>query len=61
LLDLKKLINFERRLQKDDREIYNCIKPFARFLSKEQFQEFFEGLVLEKNLKLRVNQLKAYK
>ncbi len=55
------MINFERRLQKDDRDIYNCIKPFARFLSKEQFQEFFEGLVLEKNLKLRVNQLKTYK
>jgi len=60
LLDVKKQMNFERKLPKDDREIYICLKPFARFLSQEEFNELFEGLVLEKNLRQRLNQLKAY-
>lgn len=61
LLDLKRHINFERKLPKDDRDIYTCLKPFARFLTKDQFTEFYEGLILEKNLKLRLNQLRSYK
>jgi hypothetical protein len=54
-------MNFERKLSKDDREIYNCLKPFARFVDNSEFYELFEGLVLEKNLRQRLNQLKAYK
>lgn len=53
-------MNFERRLSKDDREIYISLKPFARFFSQAEFNELFEGLVLEKNLRQRLNQLKAY-
>jgi transcriptional adapter 2-alpha len=61
LLDIKKQMNFERKLTKDDREIYNCLKPFARFMDNSQFHELFEGIVLEKNLRQRLNQLKHYK
>lgn len=53
-------MNFERRLSKDDREIYISLKPFARFFSQAEFNELYEGLVLEKNLRQRLNQLKAY-
>ena len=59
-MDIKKQLAYEKKLSKDDREIYNCLKPFARFLSVEEFNELFEGLVLEKNLRQRLNQLKAY-
>lgn len=61
LLDIKKQMNFERKLNKDDREIYNCLKPFARFMDHSTFLELFEGIVLEKNLRQRLNQLKNYK
>lgn len=61
LLDVKRQMNFERKLPKDDREIYNCLKPFARFFSPQQFDNLFEGIVLEKNLRLRLNQLKMYR
>lgn len=54
-------MNYERRLSKEDREIYNCLKPFARFMSEIDFKELFEGLLLEKNLRQRLNQLKQYK
>lgn len=61
-LDIKRHMNFERKLSKDDREIYNTLKPFARFFDDHSsFLEFFEGIVLEKNLKQRLNQLKHYK
>lgn len=61
LIDIRKQMQFEKKLQRDDREIYNCLKPFARFLSPNEFQDFFEGIVIEKNLRARINQLKQYK
>lgn len=61
LFDVKKQISFERRLSKEDRDIYNCLKPFARWIQTEQFHELFDGFVLEKNVRLRLNQLKYYK
>lgn len=61
LLDVKKQMNYERKLSKDDREIYNCLKPFARFMDNSEFHELFEGLVIEKNMRQRLNQLKQYK
>ena len=62
LLDVKKQMSFEKKLKGDDREIYNCLKPFARFFNTHsEFHEFFEGLVLEKNLRQRLAQLKYYK
>lgn len=60
MLDVKKHMNFERKLPKDEREIYMCLKPFARFMSKEEFEELFNGLILEKKLKQRLNQLNAF-
>jgi transcriptional adapter 2-alpha len=54
-------MNFERKLSKENREIYSCLKPFARFMEENQFNDIFEGFVLEKNLRQRLNQLKQYK
>lgn len=59
-MDIKKQMNFERKLPKDDREIYTSLKPIARFLSVSEFDNLFEGLVLEKNLRQRLSQLKTY-
>jgi len=59
--DVKKQFTYERKLNKDDREIYNCLKPFLKYIDNEKFHEIFEGFVLEKNLKQRLNQLIYYK
>ena len=61
LLDIQKSMNYESKLEKEEREIYNCLKPFARMIEKEQFNCLFEGIILEKNLRQRLNQLKQYK
>lgn len=60
-MDLKKQMNIERRLSKEDRELYSCLKPFARFMEESEFNDLFEGFVLEKNLRQRLNQLKYYR
>lgn len=60
-MDVKKQMNFERKLSKEDREIYSCLKPFSRFMEESQFNDIFEGFVLEKNLRQRLNQLKYYR
>ena len=59
--DVKKQFTYERKLNKDDREIYNCLKPFLKYIDNDKFHEIFEGFVLEKNLKQRLNQLIYYK
>lgn len=60
LLDLKRQNNFESKLSKEDREIFNFLKPFARFYDYSDFFDLYEGLVLEKNLKQKLYQLKTY-
>ena len=38
LIDFDFFLNVERKMNKDDREIYNCLKPFAKVIdSKEEF------------------------
>ena len=60
LFDLKRQNSIECRLSKEDREILNFLKPFARFYDNSDFYDLFEGLVLEKNLKQKLYQLKNY-
>jgi len=60
LFDVKKQITIEKKLNREDREIYQSIKQSIKYLTKEQFNEYFEGIVLAKNLKLRLNQLLYY-
>ena len=61
LFDVRKQINFDKKLSNQDREIYQHIKYSLKYLTKEQFFFVFESNVLEKNLKARLNQLLFYK
>ena len=60
LYDVKKQFMNEKKLEKEDREIYQSIKQNLKYLTKEQFKEYFDGIILEKNLKSRLNQLLYY-
>jgi transcriptional adapter 2-alpha len=35
----------ERRLEKEDRDLLNRIKVFAKMMTKEDFDQFAEGLI----------------
>lgn len=54
-------MKFEKRLSKEDREIFNSLKAFARFMEPAEFEELFENLVLERMIKTRIEQLKYFK
>ena len=60
LFDVKKQFMNEKKLEKEDREIYQSMKQSLKYLSNEQFKEYFDGIILEKNLKTRLNQLLYY-
>ena len=60
LFDVRKQINFDKKLSNQDREIFINVKYNLKYLTKEQFLFLFESNVLEKNLKSRINQLLFY-
>jgi len=61
LFDVKKQINFDKKLSNEDREIYINSKNNLKYLTKEQFLYIYESNVLEKNIKAILNQLRQYK
>ena len=60
LFDVKKQIMNEKKLSREDREIYQSIKQNIKYLNNEQFEDYFEGIILEKNISSRLNQLLYY-
>ena len=60
LFDIKKQIIKEKKLSREDRDIYQSVKQNIKYLTNEQFNDYFEGIILEKNFKSRLNQLLYY-
>ena len=61
LYDVRKQINFDKKISNQDREIYQNVKTSLKYLTREQFLFLYESNVLEKNIKARLNQLLFYK
>ncbi|KZT56585.1 hypothetical protein CALCODRAFT_435537 [Calocera cornea HHB12733] len=57
LLDYKKLQLAERKRPKEEREMYQRQKPFARVQTAEDFEVFVDGLMYETALKKRIMEL----
>jgi len=51
LLDLKSVQRTERKYSKEEREIVNKCKIFARFHTKEEHERFVNGLIKERALR----------
>jgi len=61
LLDLKKIQKSERKKSKEEREIINQMKIFARFNTEEQHQKLVNTLLKERLLKEVIEQLRFFK
>lgn len=61
LLDLKKQNHLERTRSTEEKEIYNLMKIFARFQTEEEHERLVQNIVKERNLRRRIEELKAYK
>ncbi|OKL57062.1 hypothetical protein UA08_07613 [Talaromyces atroroseus] len=61
LLDYRKNIAQEKKRTKEEKELLNKAKPFARMLNHEDFEEFCKGIEYEHNLRLAIAQLQEWR
>ncbi|KAJ0405198.1 hypothetical protein ATCC90586_008826 [Pythium insidiosum] len=61
LLDYKKHQQSERRRPKDEREIIAQMRPFARFQSPKEHEEFVNGLITAMRLRKQILLLQEYR
>lgn len=61
LLDLKKQNMLDRNRNKEEKEIYNMLKVFARFHSEEEHDRLVQNIVKERQIRKRIEELQTYK
>ncbi|KAM5432405.1 Transcriptional adapter ada2 [Microsporum ferrugineum] len=61
LLDYRKNAAQEKKRTKEERDLLNKAKPFARMMNHEDFEEFTKGLEYEHNLRLAIAQLQEWR
>ena len=61
LLDLKRTQKFERKRSKEEREIINSMKIFARFNTEEEHQKLVQNLIKERLLREVIEQMKFFR
>ena len=54
LLDLKEQMRLEKNRTKEEKEIYNMMKVFARFSSAKEHEELVKGIIREKQIRQRI-------
>jgi len=61
LLEYKRMLAVERRRPREEREVYDAFRPFARFMSPAEHEELVRGIILENRLRKRIVQLQEYR
>lgn len=55
------LMKRQRKRTRDEKAVYAKLRPFARFLSQGEFEEFVQGTIAELRLRRRIEQLQTYR
>lgn len=61
LLEYRKNTALEKKRTKEERDLLNKSKPFARMMNHDDFEEFNKGLEYEHNLRLAISQLQEWR
>jgi transcriptional adapter 2-alpha len=61
LLDLKEQNRLDKTRTKEEKEIYNMMKVFARFSTAEEHEKLVQGILKEKQIRQRLEYLKDLK
>lgn len=61
LLDYKRLVAAEKRRTRDDRELYNKLKPYVRLLPPGEFEKFASNILMEQQCRRRIAELQEYR
>lgn len=61
LLEYRKKAAQDKKRTKEEKDLLNKAKPFARMMNHEDFEEFTKGLEYEHNLRLAIAQLQEWR
>lgn len=61
LMEYRKNTNMEKKKTKEQRDLYNKLKPFARIMSHKDFVDFSTDLETEQNLRQAIAQLQEWR
>ncbi len=61
IIDFKKIQQAEKKKLKEEKDIVNKYRPFARFISQEEFEELTSQVLKEKQLRQRIEQLQSWR
>ena len=61
LLDYRENTKLEKKRTKEERELVNKAKPFARMMNNNDFESFSQGIVDELNLRQAITQLQEWR
>ncbi|RYP60112.1 hypothetical protein DL771_010622 [Monosporascus sp. 5C6A] len=61
LLEYRENMKIEKRRTKEERDLVNKAKPFARMMNHDDFESFCQGLVDELNLRQAIAQLQEWR
>lgn len=61
LLDYRENMKVEKRRTKEERDLLNKAKPFARMMNHHDFENFCQGLIDELNLRQAISQLQEWR
>jgi transcriptional adapter 2-alpha len=61
MLNFKKQNAFDRTKSKEEKEIYNLLKIFARFNTQQDHEELVQGIIKEKMLRTKIEELRFAK
>ncbi len=61
LLEYRENMKTEKKRSKEERDLVNKAKPFARMMNHDDFESFCQGLVDELNLRQAISQLQEWR
>ncbi|KAK3378810.1 hypothetical protein B0T24DRAFT_716514 [Lasiosphaeria ovina] len=61
LLDYRENSKSEKKRSKEERDLLNKAKPFARMMNRDDFEQFCQGLIDELNLRQAISQLQEWR
>ena len=61
LLDYRENTKSEKKRSKEERDLLNRAKPFARMMNRDDFEQFCQGLTDELNLRQAITQLQEWR
>lgn len=61
LLNIKQIMLHDKKRTSKERALYAKFRVFARYQSEEQHEEMMQGLVVEEELRARIEKLKEYR